>query len=490
MPLYDKIIGGYVKFIGRVYEQALLKKQSEKGVASLIAVYGRRRVGKTCLIEESYKNRTVWKFDGLEKESKEKQISAFLSSLSKYAKDSLYETAACKNWLDVFKLLDRAINESKQKYQTVIFFDELPYMANRRTEMISDLKWAWDNLWSNKKGFTLVLCGSVASFMVDSVINSSALYGRINMEICLKPFLLEEVYEFFGKRRSQREIINLYMFCGGIPAYLALFDDKISVAANINALAFCKDGYFINEFQRIFKDVFYEDRVYKKIILLFSKYKSLKVTELLSLLSMSEGSGFNRYLDNLERAGFIKSYVPLGSPDSSKLKRYQLEDEYLYFYYKFIKPNLKKIENNTNKDLFSLIMFSRAYQSWAGLAFERVCLKHANVIMQILKIDQLVKDYGAYFDRKTNTKEGVQIDLLFERHDPVITVCEMKFYSGKIGKWIIDEVEKKVKLIEHMKKSIEKILITTEGITKDLEDTHYFSKIILAEKLFGIGSRE
>lgn len=473
-----------MRFIGRAYEMGLLKRQGEKKNAGLIAIYGRRRVGKTRLVEECYKNKILWKFDGLEKQSKERQIHTFLETLSKHTANRLYATAKCGDWLDVFKLLDRAINEAKTKNKIVLFFDELPYMANKRSEMISDLKWAWDNLWSNREDFTLVLCGSVASFMVDSVINSSALYGRINLEICLTPFSLKECSDFFGGKRSHREIINLYMFCGGIPAYLALFDNKFSMACNINQLAFCKDGYFTNEFQRIFKDVFYEDSIYKKIILSFSKHRSLKVTELLKLLSMAEGSGFNRYLGNLEKAGFIKGYVPCGSPDSSKLKRYRLEDEYLHFYYKFIKPNVKMIEGNTDKDLYSHTIQSRTYQSWAGLAFERLCLKHVDAIMRILKIDQLVKDHGAYFNRATNTKDGIQIDLLFERHDPVITICEMKFYNGKIGRWIVDEVDQKIKLLGDTKKSIEKILITTEGVTKDLEDSNYFSKVFLAEELF------
>lgn len=472
-------------FIGRRHEHGLLSKQEEKkDGGNLIVVYGRRRVGKTRLIEEFYREKNLWKFDGLERQPKAKQIRSFLSTLAKHAKNPLYETADCKDWLDVFKLLDQAIQKSPQKHPITLFFDELPYMANGRSEMISDLKWAWDNLWSKKTGLTLVLCGSVASFMVDSVINSSALYGRIQLEICLKPLRLQDCFEFFGGKCSHRELINLYMFCGGIPTYWNQFGGNASIAEEINRLAFCKDGFFTKEFERVFKDIFHEDRVYKKIIVLFAKYKSLKAAELLELLDMSGGSGFNRYLDNLEKAGFIKSCFPPGKPDTSKLKRYRLEDEYLHFYFKFIQPNLKKIETNTKKNLFADVMRSRSYQSWAGLAFERLCLKHVDKIMKALQIDQLVKDYGPYYDRASNTKEGVQIDLLFYRHDPVITVCEMKYHSSKIGKWITDTLEKKLSLLFDVKESIEKVLITTEGITKDLEEAHYFSKVLLEGSLF------
>lgn len=474
-----------MEFIGRDYELGLLEEKQKQNGAKLVIVYGRRRVGKTRLVEEFYKDKNLWKFDGLERQPKAKQIRTFLNTLFKYTKKPLLKTAICKDWLDAFKLLDVEISRSPHRHRMTLFLDELPYMAGRRIEMISDLKWAWDNLWSKKSGFTLVLCGSVASFMVDSVINSSALYGRIDLEICLKPFSLGECYKFFGGKRSHREVMMLYMFCGGIPAYLLQTDKNASTAANINRLAFCKDGYFTKEFHRIFKDVFHEERVYGKIIALFGRYKSLKVAEILQSVAMSGGSGFNRYLNNLEKAGFICRYTPCGRPATSKLDRYRLDDEYLHFYFKFILPNLKKIEDNAGGDLFSQIMRSQSYQSWAGLAFERLCFKHVGQIMKALKIDQLVTDYGPYFDRNSNTKESTQIDLMFLRHDPVITVCEMKYYAGKIGKWIIDEMEQKTALLRNQKKDVEKVLITTEGLTKDVEESGYFSKVLLADCLFG-----
>ncbi len=473
-----------MNYIGRKYEWGLLEQEERKKSAGLIVLYGRRRVGKTCLIEEFYKNKNLWKFDGLEKQPKSKQIRAFLMSLAKITKNALYETARAQDWITIFNLLDQAIQSSKHKYNMTLFFDELPYMANKRAEMISDLKWAWDNLWSKHDDFTLVLCGSIASFMVDSVVQSSALYGRINLELCLEPLSLKECSAFFNDRYSKQEIIKLYMFCGGIPAYLEQIDTHISISQNINRLAFSKDGYFTKEFERIFKDVFQEEALYKKIMTLFSKHKSLKAHEITEYLGMSEGSGFIRYLDNLEKAGFIKSFVPCGKPLSSKLKRYYLYDEYVTFYFKFIAPHLLKIVERTHDDLFSKIVQSPSYKIWSGLAFERLCLKHIKNIISSLHIDQLVTEYGPYFDRHTNRKEATQIDLLLYRHDPVITVCEMKYYETKIGTWIIDEVEKKVQLLEESKKTIEKVLITTEGITKDLAERNYFSKVLGRDSLF------
>ncbi|MBI2335785.1 MAG: hypothetical protein HYU97_03370 [Deltaproteobacteria bacterium] len=471
--------------VGRKYELGLLQREYEKTSSSLIVLYGRRRIGKTRLITEFYEGKHLWKFDGVEGLTKPAQIKAQLSQLSTLRQDKLYALVDCKNWVEFFKILNNAILKSPHKHRMTLFFDELPYIAGRQSELIAALKWAWDNLWQDKPDFTLVLCGSIASFMIKKVVQSSALYGRISLEICLKALSMLEVSDFFGKKKSIREILNLYMFCGGVPEYLRQMDPKESIAQNIARLAFCKDGYFVGEFARLFKDVFAEEAIYKKIIQCLAQYKNLKVPELTQRLGVSAGGGFVEYLGNLESAGFIKSVIPWNSPPESKLKRYRLNDEYLLFYFKFIHPNLRKIQENTNPQSAFSYLNSRVYNIWAGFAFERLCLKHASLIMQHLQIDQLVKDYGAYFDRANNNKEGVQIDLLFLRHDPVVTLCEIKYHQGLIGKWIIPELEKKVVLLEEPKKTIERVLITTEGITEDLKDSQYFSRVLLADEIFG-----
>ncbi len=471
-------------FFGRSYEFAMLEEELKKGGASLIAVYGRRRVGKTRLVTEFYGDKEFWKFDGVEGEPRNVQIKNMLEQLSSCSKDEIYRSIKCASWLDFVKVLDRAISASPAKYKRTVFLDEFPYMCSGQTEFVSAIKWAWDNFWHDKDGFTLVLCGSVASFMVKKVVRSSGLYGRINLEICLKPLSVSEVFGFFGGKRSMKEICDLYMFCGGIPEYLQKLNKSDSVALNIAKHALCKDGYFVNEFDRIFKDIFKEENIYKRIIFELSKFGSLKAPELAERLNVSTGGGFVDYMENLEMAGFVKSFSPLDKPLESKLKRYRLDDEYLLFYFKFIYPNLKNIRDNTDLDRALSFFHGRAYGSWAGFAFERLCLKHAPAIMKFLKIDQLVKNYGPYFDRKNNSKEGVQIDLLFERHDSVVTICEIKYHAGLIGKWVIDEVEKKVELLGETKKTVEKALITTSGVTKDLADANYFSKVVLVEELF------
>lgn len=461
-----------------------MQQEYDKPTASLVVMYGRRRIGKTRLITEFYKDKHLWRFDGIEGAPKSKQIQAILNQLSQYTQNELYAAVTCTDWIDLFKIIDKAIDQSPQKYRTTLFLDELPYMANRQSELVSALKWAWDNLWCNKPDFTLVLCGSIASYMIKKVVKSSALYGRISLEICLHPLLLPEVMDFFGHKKSIREICNLYMICGGIPEYLRQINPKESVAHNIARLAFCKDGYFTQEFDRLFKDIFAEERVYKQIIMALAKYRSLKAPELTKILKVSGGGGFMEYLENLESAGFVRSIVPWDKQEDSKLKRFQLSDEYLLFYFQFIYPNLKKIRENMRISSAITYTTSRAYPAWTGFAFERLCLKHVSLIMQHLKIDQLVKAYGAYFDRTSNTKDGFQIDLMFVRHDPVITLCEMKYYNAPVGKWIIKDVEKKIDLLKKSSVTIEKVLITTEGITQDLKENGYFSTVLLADEIF------
>lgn len=472
-------------FVGREYELGLLKEQEKMSRPSLIIVYGRRRVGKTRLITQFYKDEELWRFDGVENEGKQVQIKNILERLSKYTGDSLYRSAKCDDWLELLKIMDRAISSSRGKYKKCIFLDEFQYTATRHTELVSALKWAWDNMWKDKLGFTLVLCGSVASFMIQKVVMSSALYGRTTLEICLKPLSIPEVCDFFGKKKSIREICDLYMFCGGIPEYLLQMDYKKSVHQNIAGQGFCKDGYFVNEFDRLFKDIFREEKIYKLIVQSLSEYGSLKLSEIAQMLDISEGGGLTDCLENLKSAGFVEDIVPWNKEEGSKLKRYRLSDEYLFFYFKFIHPNLKKIRQNIDPNFGVSILKGRSFKSWAGFSFERLCLKHVHHIMEFLKIDQLVKDYGAYFDRASNTKEGVQIDLMLVRHDPVVTICEMKYSESLIGKSIIEEVERKVELLGEKKKTVDKVLITTLGATKDLIETNYFSNIITLEELFG-----
>lgn len=471
-------------FIGRAYEEKILQREYLKDEASFVILYGRRRIGKSRLVNEFYKDKNLWRFEGLEGLSTAKQIRAFLTRLSEITKNPVYHHAACPDWMTAFGMLDQAIKQSPGKYNKTIFFDELPYMAAKQEELVSVLKWAWDNLWSQKKDFTLVLCGSVASFMIQKVVKSSALYGRITLEINLKPLSLNEVSAFFGHKKSIREIASLYMFCGGVPEYLKQINPKESVAQNIARLSFLKDGYFVGEFGRLFKDILAEELVYKKIISLLARYKSLKIPEMAKTLHLSPGGGFVDYMENLESAGFVKTLVPLNRKSETRLKRFVLDDEYLLFYFQFVEPHLRQIQNNTSLKKGLNYLISPSYNTWAGFAFERMCLKHIPSITKALEIDQLVKEYGPYFDRASNKKEGVQIDLLFERHDPVVTLCEMKYVSGLVGKPIIREIEKKAALLGETKKTIEKVLITTEGITKDLADAGYFSKVLTLENIF------
>lgn len=463
-----------------------MEEEYSRFSASLVVVYGRRRVGKSRLITEFYKDKKLWRFDGLEGQPKSRQIRSLLEQLSKITRNPIYASAHCNDWIDCFKLLHEAMTRSQ--HRLTLFLDEIPYMANRQQELVSALKWAWDNLWQNKPHFTLILCGSIASFMIHKVLRSSALYGRITLEICLKPLSLPETREFFDKAFSLREICNIYMICGGIPEYLKHFSNNKPLPHMISRISFCKDGYFTGEFDRLFKDVFLEEAIYKKIIKTLAKNRDLKVPELMDDLDISGGGGLSDCLENLESAGFIKSVIPWDRPDESKLRRYRLDDEYLYFYFKFIEPNLRKIRENTDIHWGLRLLHSRSYDSWAGLAFERLCLKHIPLIVKALHIDQLIQASGPYFRRSDNTRKGVQIDLMFVRHDPVITLCEIKYHDSLVGKEIIPEMERKEAVLEKMEKTakrIERILITTLGVTKDLMDSGYFSRILLPEDIFG-----
>lgn len=474
-------------FTGRDFELNQLHHLMVTHTSSLSVVYGRRRVGKTRLIREFCKKhqKNIWQFDGLEGQPKKKQIQNFLDILSKYTHNNLYKKVDCDNWLDFFKILDEVVGKLQPQKKPVIFLDEFPYLDGGRTRIVSELKWAWDNLFSRQNNLHLVLCGSVASFMVDRVLRSTALYGRISLEICLAPLRLNDVSHFFGHKKNLEEVIDLYFLCGGIPAYLEQIDHNKTVSQNIADMAFCQNGYFVGEFDRIFKDTFKKDSIYRKIVSALAKNKSLKSSEILLELSLGKGSTFEAYLEHLMMAGFITAHVPWNrSISDSKLKRYAIWDEYLLFYLKFILPNMKHITRNKQAHLYHKIIQSQSYRSWRGLAFERLCIKHADLIMKSMAIEQLVTDYGPYFDRANNSKNGIQIDLMFVRHDPVITICEMKYLNRPIGKEIINDVERKIAILKEEKKTIEKVLITNQDITNDLRRSGYFDRVLSLRDVF------
>ncbi|MGZ3769122.1 MAG: ATP-binding protein [Bdellovibrio sp.] len=461
--------------IGRQAELNFLKRTSHSNKAELGIIYGRRRIGKSTLLQSLLKKGDLY-FEGIKGYSKQKQIRHFTQQL---AIQTNTVPVDAKSWDDAFRALTTYI-EKKRIY---VVFDELPWMASGQKELIALLKYFWDNHWKKNTKLHMVLCGSIASFMVKHVVHSEALHNRKTYEFKLGPLPIEEAYQFFPKLPSELVLKYLLIF-GGIPKYLEQIRIEDSFNGNINKLCFRKNSFFLNEFDTVFKEQFKTAKTYTKIVKALSQSSKSK-EELAEELGISPGGGFTEYLNNLEMGDFIRSFNAFNFVGGvkDKTRKYYLWDEWLRFYFSFIKPNESKIRINTSQDLFSMISEGRRNQ-YFGIAFENLILKNVEHLFRLLDISLgEIKNFGPFFRfSRTPGGKGVQIDLLIETNDNTLTLVECKNAAQPIGESIIREIDLKIKSARFPKKYfLRKVLVTGGTVTSGLKKKGYFSQIIYFE---------
>lgn len=466
-----------MRFIGRESEIQYLKNLYQDKGSKLIVIYGRRRVGKSTLVEEFIRGKNYLKFEGLEKARTKAQISQFAADLSAQLNDTLLEHTKFNSWLPVFDYLTKYFSHQKQK--TILFLDEFQWIAANQSKLVSIIKKYWDQHWS-KQNVMLILCGSVSSYMIKRVISSKALYGRINGELCLQALNPLECFELLDKKRSSEEILQYSLILGGIPKYLMEINPNKSFEQNINNLFFIQTGVLLNDYSRIFYSQFKEYRTYE-IIVRYLKEGPKSLEETAKKLKMVSSGGIKTYLENLEKALFITSYVPYNKNETSKLKKYKLTDEYLRFYFKYVEPYKNLIVSNKNRDLFSQLV-KPEWSSWLGFAFENFCLKNALYLAELMGFGDKVINWGPYFQRKD---KNFQIDLIYVRSDKVITLCELKYQNQPVDVTVVIEMEKKCKLIEIPRGyTVEKALISKAGPNEAVKQLNYFHHFIQANDFF------
>ncbi|MBI4924537.1 MAG: AAA family ATPase [Bdellovibrio sp.] len=475
------------KFIGRIKEQALLTDFIERPGSRIAVIYGRRRIGKSELIHTVCLNRRTFYFEGLENQPKKNQISNFMLQLPRQnateqnGVKSKKSTSWPTSWKEAF--LELLPYLSYLKESSVIVLDEFQWMANYRSDAVSDLKMVWDQYLS-KTGCKLILCGSLASYMLKKVIRSTALYGRTELLISLDELKLSEAKDFF-ENRSTNELFEAFLLFGGVPLYLELISQEPSVVLGIEKLAFSPAGYFVDEFNRIFESHFVKNRTYKQIVQTLMQYPyGIFRHDLAKKLNQSNSGTFSDLLYDLESTGFIKGWRPLDKKSNSKILKYMLSDKYSLFYHVFISPNIAKILEG-NKNIYSRLRNSPSFNSWIGRSFELTCTKHSLEISKILGFSGIDYSSGPYFRAKTKAQKGVQFDLVFDRADHVITVCEMKWTENPPGVEVIESVQKKIAVSPDIfaNKTVQKILITRMEPSKELIRSGYFYRIIKASEL-------
>jgi AAA+ ATPase superfamily predicted ATPase len=468
-------------FVGRKSELKILDEAYQSGKSELVVIYGRRRIGKSSLVNVFSKNkRHFYSFEAIEGASTQVQIRHFSAQLKKQYDDPILENVHFNSWENVFSYItDRIINKKAPK---IIFFDELPWMAAGRSRLVSLLKFYWDNHWKEKR-IMLILCGSVASFMVKKVIRSKALYGRITLEMLLKGLRAEDAYALIGSKRNKEEALKYLLVFGGVPKYLEAINPHRSFNHNINRLCFSPSSTMIHEVSRIFYSQFRETRSYLKILNLL-KGGIFTAKEISEKTGIPSGGGLKLYLDNLVQAEIIKPLIPFDKGPQTKFKKFSLTDEFLIFYFKYLKPNERVISESDSNRLFETLT-RRGFDSWLGFAFERFCLKNANLLAQIMEFDQDMLLAAPYFGRKD---KQFQIDLLYKRADHTITVCEVKHQNSKIGTKVIPEMERKCALLKTPRGyAMEKALISLYGPDNALHDSHYFNYFVTLEDIFPDG---
>jgi uncharacterized protein len=467
-------------FVGRESELKILRDHVADDRPQVVVIYGRRRVGKTALIRQAIGRQRAWSFEGLEGRGKQAQVASFLLQLSAQSGKDV-SAAPVTTWEAAFLLLHKILGMKR----ATIVLDEFQWLASLRQEMIGELKMVWELYLSQAPGRTLILCGSIASFMNTKVIQSSAFHGRIDAQIHLQSFRLRETAQMLG-RRGTAEILDAQSLTGGVPKYLDLLSAAPSVQVGMERLAFTKEGYFVEEYGRVFMSHFGKNADYERLVraLAESPY-GLSRSDLAAAANVPMGGTLTQQLTDLEAAGFIRSYRPLDRAVDSKIVRYVLSDAYIRFYLAFIRPKLRQISSGARSDLFAAVRQTGAFRSWMGRAFELVCVEQVSQLVEILGFKGVDYEVGPWFRAPKARAAGVQIDLVFDRADRVITLCEMKRQTAPVGLAVAAEMERRAEVVsaEHPGRTIQRVLVVDGSVSADLVRSGYFYKIVRSEDL-------
>ena len=467
-------------FIGREEELANLEKIYDRPAADFVAIYGRRRVGKTYLIRTFFKKRPSFYFEvtGVQHAPLTDQLKLFTEDIADAFYDKLLLQTP-KNWLEAFQLLTRAIDTLPEEIKKVIFIDEIPWFATPKSGFTQALDYYWNTKWSSRKNLKLIVCGSAASWMLSNLIYAKGgLHNRLTASFPIRPFTLHETEEYLIKKGIQftkEQIVELYMSIGGIPHYLNQVPKGFSVPQILNQLCFQKNGFLFNEFRVLLSSLFDDSKAHKKIIQILATTKQgLSRDEILKKSKLSSSGGmFKERLEELEEEGFITSFTPYGNLNKGTF--FKISDEYVLFYLKWIEPVSKRLRLSLkNESYWESKMASQSWKIWAGYAFESVCIKHIEQIKEALGIHAISSEIGSWkhYAKRENDLRGCQIDLLIDRADGIVNVCEIKFQQGKfiISKSYANELRYKMttyKTLTKILKTIFLTMITLEGVHKN-----------------------
>ena len=470
-------------FVAREEECRRLTAAAKATTSQFIAVYGRRRVGKTLLIREAFGYSFTFQHAGLADGDLHQQLFAFESSLREAG---LADFENPKNWLEAFELLKELIRTSSNP-RKVVFIDELSWMDTPRCDLMTALEWFWNGWASARKDVVLVVCASATSWMLNKVVhNKGGLYNRLTAIIALRPFTLkecEDLLEAKGVVLSRSQILEGYMALGGVPYYWDLLQRGLSIAQGIDALFFEESAPLSHEFTYLFSSLFNKPEGYVEVVRMLATRKAgMTREEILEANGLQSSGSVTKVLADLENCGFVRRYHPYGKKERASI--YQLIDNFSLFHHKFLAGRRK------DERFWSNQVNAPSLSSWRGVAFERVCLEHVPQIKAALGVSGVLSDVCSW-TCKADADSGVhgsQIDLLIARADHVINLCEMKYSQREYAPTRSDEESIRHKVsdfqaVTRSRDAIHPTLVTTYG----LSDNRYsgaFSSVVTAEDLF------
>lgn len=426
--------------VGRKYEVDKLQKAYLSAEAEFVAIYGRRRVGKTYLVEALFQDKDCIYFQttGVHKGEAATQLAKFKSELTRtfYQNREGINLEKLNNWHDAFQALTDAIELFAADKRVVLFFDELPWMATRKSGLLEALDYYWNRFWSKNTMLKLIICGSAASWIIENIIeDTGGLHNRVTLRLPVDPFNLRETKYYLksrGVNYSDQDVLTLYMCLGGIPFYLRGVDRSLSVIQNINALCFQRKGTLYDEFNLLFSSLFKNHEVHEKLIRIISQKRyGISRVEIEKKLNY-KGGRLTKRLRELEEAGFIE---PFTHWEKNRGIFYKTIDEYSLFYLTWIAPKAsRRIAKDIDEEYWQSMATKPAWVAWSGYAFEAVCFKHVKQIKTALKIPSGSDIYAwSYSGEKGKGISGAQIDLVFDRPDGVVSLCEVKYCQKPFG---------------------------------------------------------
>lgn len=458
--------------IGREYEQALIKNYYESNKAELVAVYGRRRVGKTFLIRKTFGQELAFSFTGMYETPRATQLREFTLNLERYSGQKFQRP---KDWYEAFHMLSDYLDTLEQE-RIVVFLDELPWMDTPKGNFLGAFGRFWNDWGATKENFKLYVCGSATTWMVSKFIgNKGGLYGRVCRPIHLAPFSLHEtelfLHDIKGMELSHKQIADIYMIMGGIPFYLDMLSKGTPLNTCIDNLFFREGAPLRDEYDFLFRSLFKNSNIYRRVVeTLATKMKGMSRQELLDTLKLGEGGNMTEVLDNLVKCDFIRKYTIIGKME--KDAQYQLTDCFSLFHLRFV-------ANHSGQDehFWSNIDSKGVKNAWSGYAFEILCLHHIRQIKETLGISGILCNAHTwackpFTDADGRNWKGGQIDLLLDRSDNVINICEMKYASDAyaITASYEEQLRNRATLLQkqtNTRKALQHVFITTYGVAQN-----------------------